>query len=225
MKKLIEIVRNLRNIINDQADDRRISDRQLSFIIGYIRAELIRQDKDKNRPFPNGVIQSLGCIKIIPVDPSECGCTGKYIYRTKCEIPSLLSISRGSGLVYVGSIDKLHGFQINSKASSRWSAFNRYTAKGLRAFERDKYVYITGDVPCGMEEITIEGVFEDPLEVAEFRDSKDNKCFDIRTDNYPMSAHHIRTLNEMILAGELNIKLMIPDDKTNNADKDIIQTS
>lgn len=119
--KLIEIVRNLRSLISDASDDRRFSDRQLAFIVKYVRAELIRQDRNKGRSFSANVIQTIPCLKIKKMDAASCPreCTGQFNYRTVSQIPAPLELYNDDALVYIGSTTLSNGFQISSKAQAR----------------------------------------------------------------------------------------------------------
>lgn len=216
---LLEIVRNIRNLINDSSDDYKISDRQLSFIVRYYRAKLIREDLQKGRSISSNIIQSLGVQNIVCLDSAEdCHIrSGIITYRTENSIPKPIEVNDKDLIVYAGSIDGLSNFQFGSKAQARWSKHHKLTADKYRTYLRNGHIYIEGSKPILVKRILVEGVFEDPIEVATLTDCEGTRCYDLDVDNYPISAHILQAMSEMILTKELNIKQQVIEDKQNDA--------
>lgn len=218
--QLIEIIRNLRKIIKDTSDDIQISDYQLIFIINYIRDYLIRQDFEKGRSLSSNVIQDLGIVEFDSVDKAESTVTEAdlNIYKSLLELPKPIEVYNKDLITYIGGVDKQTPIQFTTKARATWDKYSRHTAGMERAFLKDGHMYIEG---C--EDFTnyksIEGVFFNPVEVWVFKGLTTFDDPDL-TLTYPISGHMIRTMNDLILQGELNILNMIPDDKLNNAAKD-----
>lgn len=220
-----EIIYNLKNIYRGglTSDDETLSDRQLLFIFNYYRAKLIREDLNKGRTIDRSIVQNLGCVPVECVDAGEC-CeltdTGTTVIRTKEPIPGLLEIYDRDLLTFVGTVDKTISFQISSEAQIRWSSNNKYTGKSPKAFMRDSknYLYIA-NAPRGIELINIQGIFENPVEASKFNHCDGEPCF---TDDseYPISAHMLPIINELIMTKELKGLVTTPSDETNNTTED-----
>lgn len=220
-----EIVFNLKNIYRggQTSDDETVSDRQLIFIFDYRRAKLIREDLNKGRTIDRQLVQDLGCVEVECVDAAQCcdiADTGTSVVRTKLPIPKLVEVYERNLLLFVGSVDKLESYQITDEAQVRWSKYNKYTAKTTKAFMRsnDNFLYLV-NAPKGIEVINIQGVFEDPEAVSKFNHCTGQPCFD-KDSEYPISAHMIPIINELIMAKELRGLVTTPTDETNNTTED-----
>jgi hypothetical protein len=220
-----EIVYNLKNIYRGgiTSDDETLSDRQLLFIFNYYRAKLIREDLNKGRTIDRSIIQNLGCVPVECVDATEC-CelidSGVKVLRTKEPIPHLLELYERDLLTFVGTVDKVTSFQISTEAQIRWSANNKYTGKSPKAFLRDdkNYLYIA-NAPKGLELINVQGVFENPEEASKFNHCDGEPCF-TKDSTYPVSAHMLPIINELIMTKELKGLVTTPTDETNNTTED-----
>ena len=219
--QLIEIIRNLRKIIKDTSDDRLISDYQMIFIINYIRSFLIRQDYEKGRSLSSNVIQDLGVVNFVSIDKAESSVTNATvnIFRSEAEIPKPIEVYNKDLITYIGGVDKQSPIQFTTKARATWDKHGaKFTHGKERSFIKDGYMYIEGCEDYVVYK-SIEGVFENPIDVWVFKGLTTHDDPDL-TLMYPMSSHMIRTMNDLILQGELNILNMITDDKLNNATKD-----
>lgn len=219
--QLIEIIRNLRKIIKDTSDDRLISDYQMIFIINYIRSFLIRQDYEKGRSLSSNVIQDLGVVNFVSIDKAESDVTSATvnIFKSEAEIPKPIEVYNKDLITYIGGVDKQSPIQFTTKARATWDKYAaKFTHGKERAFIKDGYMYIEGCEDYVVYK-SIEGVFENPIDVWVFKGLTSHDDPDL-TLMYPMSSHMIRTMNDLILQGELNILNMISDDKLNNATKD-----
>ena len=220
-----EIVYNLKNIYRGgiTSDDETLSDRQLIFIFNYYRAKLIREDLNKKRTLDRQLIQDLGCVEVECVDAAECcevSDSGATVLRTVKPLPKLLELPNKTLITYVGTVDKQTSFQLSTEILSKWSKYNKYTGKTPKAYLRndERYLYIT-NAPKGIELINIQGVFEDPKDVSEFNHCSGVPCF---TDDseYPLSAHMLPVINELIMSKELRMLISTPTDETNNTQED-----
>jgi hypothetical protein len=220
-----EIVYNLKNVYRGgiTSDDETMSDRQLIFIFNYYRAKLIREDLNKGRTIDRSIIQDLGCVPVECVDASEC-CditdSGSTVIRTVNPIPEFLELYAKDLLMFVGTVDKATSFQVTSEAQVRWGMYNKYTGKSTKAFMRDNknYLYIA-NAPKGIELINIQGVFQNPEEASKFNHCDGRPCFD-KDNEYPLSAHMLPIINELIMSKELKGLVTTPTDETNNTTED-----
>lgn len=220
-----EIVYNLKNLYRGgiTSDDDTISNKQLIFIFNYYRAKLIREDLNKKRTIDRQLIQSLNCLQFECVDASEC-CeitdSGSTVLRSVNPLPKLLELHDKNLLLYVGTVDGDKPFQITTQTLARWSKYNKYTGKKTKAYLKDsnRYLYIINP-PKGLEFVTVQGVFENPEEARDLSDCSGNPCFSYE-DEYPVSAHMIPVINEMIMTKELKAFVTTPTDETNNTNQD-----
>lgn len=220
-----QIIYNLKNLYRggQTSDDETVSNRQLAFIFNYYRAKLIREDLSKGRTIDRSIIQDLGCVPVECVDAAEC-CdlvdSGSTIIRTVEPIPEFVELYDKDLLTFVGLVDKSKSFQITSEAQVRWGKYNKYTGKSTKAFMRDNgnYLYIA-NAPKGIELINIQGVFENPEEASKFNHCDGTPCFS-QDEEYPVSAHMLPIINEMIMSKELKGLITTPTDETNNTTED-----
>lgn len=211
---LDKIIYNVRNLIRDnRSDDIKISDRQLEFIVLYYRARLIKNDEDKKRTLSSNVIQDLGNVPLTRIDTAEDTVikSNQFVLRTTTKIPKLIELNNKDAIMYVGSIDKSSAIDFVSKARSKWNKYNKYGKTLPTAYYRNGYVYIV-DCPKLLKYINIEGIFEDPRTVP---------GFDITTDDYPISAYMISTINDFVLSKELAVFLQSIPDEVNDASSEI----
>lgn len=224
---LQQIIYNIKNIGSGgtQSDDdwKKLSDRQLEFIINYTRSLLVKRDLDKQRTINPDLVQDLGCVELELVDPAEC-CeidTECFILRTKDPIPKLLELQDRNTLEYVGTITKDKSFQIIPVARKRWMKYNKYTSKMPAAYYLNGYVYITNNTL--LEEISIRGIFSDPRDVSRYNKCEgDSLCYNKVTDDYPIAEWMVGPLTEMILKNEMNITSILPLDTTNDNEPNTI---
>lgn len=204
------------------SDDENVSGSQLMFHFRNYRAKLVREDLGKGRTLDRQLIQDLGCVAVECVDAAECceiADSGSYVLRTKEPIPKLLELYNKNLLTFVGTVDKNIPFQISTPTQARWSKHNKYTSKSVKAYlqSNSNYLYII-NAPEGIELINIQGVFEDPESVGNY-DSCDKVCFS-KEDAYPISAHMIPVITELIMTKELKVLANTPSDVSNNTKED-----
>jgi len=182
-----------------------------------VRARLIRQDVNKNRPISENIIQPLGTVPVSLVSASGIpGFGATKILRTDEKIPKPIEVADKDLILYVGGTDGMSGYDIVSKAYAKYSAFNKYTACKKRAFYRNGYIYLSGCDAKVVKNVYIEGVWEDPRSVAIFTTGGEY-CYDINVDDYPISMHMIETLNELLIGKEFTTMLQLSEDYENNA--------
>lgn len=215
-----QIIYNIRNQIKQsRPDDLQISDRQLEFMVNYIREKLLVQHLENKRSISSNIKQDLGQVEVISVDKSDGSvATGRKIFRTLNKVPQPIELNQKDLFTYVGGLDKQTGFQYKTKANARWNKFNKYASKQPLAYYNDGYIFIEDCPNPHLKYINIEGVFLNPRDVHNFRFPNGNTCYNPDTDSYPLSGRFLDMLNSLIKSQELNIFLQIAENTTNNAD-------
>lgn len=196
------------------SDDDLLSLRQIGFWVINTRALLIRQDLEKKRSISENIVQSLGCVPVAWVDSSEC-CglsTNCKILRTIDKIPQPVEIGMRDLITRVGPVDI-------SKPGYSLIPYNRSPFVSTRynipdAFYHDGYVYVL-NAPF-VEYINIQGVFEDPTEVAAFKNCDGSPCYS-DDDSFPISAHMIEAMKQMIIQVNIKTILTVPVDYSGDA--------
>lgn len=233
MATLNELTYNLRNLPRGGgplSDDEPISNRQMQFIVRYMRAMLIKREYDKKKNDINpDIVQDMGNVPLVLADPSECvGIdTGCKILRTRDTVPNAVELSDRTLITYVGDVTKTCDFQMITPARAKWMKHGKYTKSLRSSWKLNDYIYISNDTV--MEYANIRGVFDDPTEVKTYCVDANGveqpfTCWDDDME-YPISSYMIPLMNEMILKGELNIAALAPMDEQNDANHAVSPTT
>jgi len=215
-----EIFEAVRGHIGDDDD---ISVEEIKDMIHDTRARLLEQKFDKNaRVIDNAFIQSLGALEIEPVDSSAHSSikSGRYMYRTKLEIPPTIVRKNYEGtFTRVGPADKLAvEYNLVSYNRALHSGSGRFNKDMIFCFLRDNKMYLisnSGLFHKGVQFIDVAGVFENPSQVAKFLDIGNNSLFsdDAR---YPISRTMKDDIVNLILKEKFGIQANAPSDNTND---------
>jgi hypothetical protein len=221
-----QIVYNLRNLIRDaKSDDIKISNRQLEFIVNYVRARLVRQDYGKGRSLSSNIIQDLGNVELELVDSAQGEVkSDHFLLRSKFEIPKPIEADQKDLIVYIGGIDKESPVQIVSKAYFHWRKYSKFTGRESIAYYRNNRIYIK---TCNkfLKNINIEGVFETPRDVYSFGKLSNERLYNPDINTYPISNYMLQALNELIISKELTTFLQLSDDNRNDASDELTPDS
>ena len=221
---LNEIAYNLLNLIRGgrSNQDEHISLDQIKFNIKHYRAVFIRRDYAKNGFSSRHTEQNLGCVRIIPVDASKC-CnldTKCPVYRTEKKIPKTIRYNFEEAITYVGDVSGMNTIPMVSSNMLQWLSYDKYTSKKMKSYMIGDYLYIYNAE--GLEAVNVRGVFEDPQDVAEFEQCKeDSKCYDDAKDDFPISMDMLSLINQGLIAGELNLISRTVSDTENDRMQDI----
>lgn len=217
-----ELVYNIRNQLKiARPDDLNISDRQIEFMINYLREKLIVQHLQKGRSISSIYKQDLGQVSIQKIDRGEgVLLSNTSVFRTTKKIPQPIELDQQDLFTYIGGIDKQSPFIYKTKANAKWNAYTKYSSKLPLAYYSNGYMYITNCSNQGLKWINIEGVFNNPREVSKFKTNGES-CYNPDIDIYPISGRFIDMINELIKSKELNTFLQIAENNTNNS-SDII---
>jgi|TARA_R100001510_G_scaffold51875_1_gene52086 hypothetical protein len=209
MATLNEIVYNIAEQVN-KADDTVLLNR-LRFMVGYYRAQFIRQDQRRNHSIPSQFIQKLDCLEMEAANAMECctttdiGCT---VWRTKKEIPKPVRVYDGSEFAYVGTVDGKKPYQRTTGVQAEFASYNRYTPAHPRYIYANNRLYVLNATPSS---ILVKGIFEQPEELEGFVccDST-SKVFTADTE-YPMSMDMVQRVTQSILATEMRLESPVDD--------------
>jgi len=215
-----EIFEAVRGHISDDDD---ISIEQIKDMVHDTRARLLKQKFDKNpRVIDNAFVQSLGALEIEPVDSSAHSSikAGRYMYRTKLEIPQTIVRHNSEGtFTRIGPADKL-AVEYNFLSYNRalYSGNGRFNKDMIFSFLRDSKIYIisnSGLFHKGVQFIDVAGVFENPSQVAKFLDVANNSLYsdDAR---YPISRTMKDDITNLILKEKFGIQANAPSDNVND---------
>lgn len=215
--EIFEVVRG--NI----SDDDDISLEQIKDMVHSTRARFLKQMFDKNiRVIDNAFTQSLGSLEIEPVDSSVHSNikSGRYMYRTILEIPSTIARKNYEGtFVRIGPADQLSTeYNLVSYNRALFSGNGRFNRDMIFCFLRDNKVYLisnSGSYHKGVQFIDIIGVFENPSQVAKFKDTNNESLYsdDAR---YPISRSMKDDIVNTILKERFGIQAGANSDKLND---------
>lgn len=220
---LSEIVYNIKNLIAGgiESDDENLSNEQLSFIVGYYRARLIKQDQEKGRVDKSLYVQNLGLVDLVEADKNEC-CEGECILRTKLKIPRPLETYKGLNITFVGNSDGLP-YDMQKANTIFWNKSAKYTGKEPKWYYQNGYIYIINPPSDMLETINIQGIFEDPSVAEKFRvcdcEQNEGDCTSVYELDYeyPLPLHLVDTVVKLVAETELRLLSSFPTDLTNDS--------
>ena len=205
------------------SDDSDIDIAEIKDMIHDARAALLKQKFDRNiRVIDDVYTQSLGALKIEAVDSSAFTSipSGRYMFRTVEEIPPTIDRKNYQGtFTRIGPADKLsEKYNLVSYDRALYSGNGRFNKDQIFAFLRDNKIYLisnSGTYHKAVQYIEVEGVFQNPAQVAIFLDSSGSSLtFD--DEQYPISRGMRRDIENMILKERLGIEAQAPKDDIND---------
>ena len=198
---ILLIVRN-----NNLSESEHLSRIQIEMWIAQYRSILIRQVLDKGRDINPMYIQTMPCIHLDKVDTVA----GKIEYKSNIELPKLIDFHFRTGLVYVKD---MYGnlIQLGHETKMKYQRYRKYTCGDYIAYIKNNRLYIEGS-DNQLEWVEIGIIAENPADL--------NECFDPDSE-YPVPAHMIPVIKDMIFSKELNIMHQMPSDETNNSRDDM----
>lgn len=169
-------------------DDRFIIDQ-----INQARAIWIKNELNKGRSIDDDIKQTLTCIELDIVEQSECPfvISNSYVLKSKVKIPKTIIRDYGDSILAVRNSKILsERYNYVSKEHAVYANSGKMNRKSIFAFLYNDYMYIkiskeNPKIPL-LTRISIEGIFEDPTELAAL-DCCGDGCYDILTQDYPIS--------------------------------------
>lgn len=206
MATLNEIVYNIALQV-EKADDTVLLER-LKFMVGYYRAQFIRQDQKRNHSIPPQFIQKLDEVTMSK-QPAVDGLTtidfGCDVWRS-AQIPKPVRLYDGSTFAYVGTVDGKTPYQETSGVQADYAAYGKYNKQYPRYVYKNERIYVYNASP---QSITIKGIFEQPQELFGFTANLDRTSpLNILPEDreYPISMDMIQRITQSILSTEMRVE-------------------
>lgn len=207
------------------SDDSNFDKRQLAFWIKNQRANLIRNELNKNRTIDDDIIQDLGCIGLEVADAADC-CSetdGCKVLRTVQKIPNAIELHNKPAITRVAPINKLDiPFNFVDYERAIYSGNGRFNSKQIFAFLLNGYIYIKSkdmSITKYLTDINVRGVFEDPEDATKFVDCDNQPCFSYDSE-FPIKRWMVDFMKSNILQLNIIPATQAVDDGTNNAKAD-----
>lgn len=201
-----DILLELRN--SSVAESEHISRIQIEQWINNYRAMLIKQDIDKGRDINPLYVQSIPCVHLDKVDQPS----GHTEFISDIELPKLIDFHFRTGLVYVKDMFG-NLIQIGNETKMKYQKYRKYTCGDYIAYLKNNRVYVEAPGQDNtLEWVEVGVIAENPTELDE--------CYDPDSP-YPVPAHMIATIKDLIFSKELNIMHQMPSDETNNSRDDM----
>lgn len=223
--KLNEITYDVREAIKEFTDDTELDDRYIIYLYNIKRAKYLRQDLNNYQKTTDNSIKQTFCVEVESVNSNECGISYNCdtLLRTKVVIPTPIELSSKVAITSVKGTGKLSNpFNFISREKANFIEGATYSNSIYTFLDTDGYLYLyssSSDYKL-LECITVTGVFEDPLDLSNFKDCCDcetsNACFDKENSEYPLQPHYIDLIRKEIIS-ELIQEKQIKEDKVNDA--------
>lgn len=203
-------------------DDDNISIDQIKDMVHSTRARLLKQKFDRNlRVIDDVFTQSLGALEIEPIDSSVHPTiqAGRFMYRTILEIPETIDRRNYEGtFTRIGPADQLATkWNLVSYDRALYSGNGRFNGALIFCFIRDNRVHlISGDrYHKGVQFIDIEGVFQNPSQVAMFVDQNGDSLYS-DDGRYPISRAMRDDLENLIIKERIAPQSAVASDVVND---------
>lgn len=196
MKKIIDYIKELRYELlkNDLLDNKLIDDRLLYEIINQQRSLWIKNELNKGRSIEDNIRQTIDGIELKVLDDNTFKSfnTRYRILSSVQEIPRTVELShRDNILVVRGSKFGSEKFNYIHRDKFTFAGNNRFTKDSIHCTLYKNHIYIKVDKNNTknslLTNISIEGVFENPIDVYMLSESAKYENYDPREEIYPIS--------------------------------------
>lgn len=225
---LNKIIYSVKEDLKDYTEDSELSNEYITYLYNIKRANYIRQDLNNYQKTTDlSITQSL-CLELELVSVNECGLDFECdkILRSKQKVPNTLDLHLKSSIISVKPTNRISiPFNFTTKQKVIYSKFSKFNNAIFSFLDDDGYIYLLSEntghklIDC----ITVTGIFEDPLELANYKNCcgcQDSlNCFDESLTDYPLQAHYIDLIRKEIVEERLKLR-SIEEDKNNNSKYD-----
>lgn len=229
--KVGDIIQRIQSLYSKgvESDDSRLTNRHIYNKLLTVRSKLIKQDLEKKKKFNSWDKQLLRCVELEKVPAYNCPCvlppSCKTVLRSKYKIPEPI----GGKIFSITTVDKSKKIDLLEKNAVNSLLGNKYTSKKMVGFFEDEYLYIIngGDLAV----VTLEAVFEDPLEIEKFNERCEGckDCLECPSDprekDFPIDADKIDTLIELSVIELVEFFRSNKEDISNNSRDSLVQES
>lgn len=217
-----ELVAHITGILSHgpKASDSKISERQVYFILKFLRAKLIKQKADKYNYISDFNYQSLECLPLVLAPDGECECydNGCKVLKSEWKIPRII-VNRNQ--LMLKGIFTQAGVEIFPATEQELKRY-KYSKTKLGKFTyeiKNGYLYVRGTERLKVIKLT--AIFEDPLDInIEGACGQDTVCFDPDITDFPIDLELVDTINKMTYEEIFNVMMKVPNDMERNAEDD-----
>lgn len=223
-----KLVYDVREALKKYSDDNELSDDMIMYLYDVKRAKYIRQAINNTmRPIDISVKQNL-CLSLEVVSALECGLDigCKELVRTTRPIPTPLQLHDRSAITRIGPVDRIgKRFNFITRDRAVMVVDAPYPNAVYAFLHTDDHIYfVSGNKNSNLLScVTVEGVFENPLELANYTNccgcTDAVPCFNLLTSDYPIQPHYIDIIRTEIIQ-ELAKLDVIKEDEVNNSTDD-----
>lgn len=160
-----------------ESNSSRFTRRHVYSALKSVRNTLMFNKINKNQFLSHWNYSTLPCVELIPVTGNDCPClppSGCEMMRTKYQLPKPIASINKHMLISVTDKDGDISFSETTFANKKYKSGNKYTGLSPDYFIKDEYLFIT--VRTRMKALTIIGLFNDPIEVANFPNLCSDNC-------------------------------------------------
>lgn len=208
-----------------ESKDSRLTDRHIYSADITARANLIRNQSSKTQYQSNWVYQTLPYVALEKVSIHELSFVPKgcIVLKSVKPLPKLISDIDAELFRSITSLDGLTSITMTRFDTMQYNSGNKFTAKNPRAYIRKGYLYVT--IYTQLEAITIDGIFEDPIEVYQFNldaypDCTDCICKSAYDIEFPIDRNLMNALIKLANEELILLFTQMSEDDTNNASDD-----
>ena len=210
--------------VNISSDDHSFSLQYVYKKIKATRAELLRQDYSNGDTAISGIAQTLDCVNMKVLEPTECGDLEMDGLLRSCKpIPDPIETKQLPMItgVYTANGRVIEFSTLKQLADSKKRRFQKADPEPV-AFIRNKYLYIANyeDIDC--LDTSVEGHFYDLEDVYKFNNP--DKCLPVYDMPFEVPEYLTRRIIR-IVTDELRLKMGVPIDSVNNSKEDLNQNN
>lgn len=216
---LREITYDVLEHLNAYSDDIKISEEHVAFIVNNKRNLLLKQYMSNLRKeVPQEAIQSI----CLPLSQDNNCFEDLVVLKSNVKVPSTLdntgrsNIIKGyTGLRFIKNINIVDYSRLPFVGSEPYTEKQLYLSIDPKSF---LIVFSPGQSHLLLEQIEVEGVFENPEEAYNLSCESESQC-EFMDAQYPIESALIDPL-KMQIVQELLLKYQIPLDNVNNAENE-----
>lgn len=226
MAKLNELVYDVREAVKQYTDDSELDDRYIKYLYNTKRSKYLRQDLNNYLKTIDNSIQQTFCVDLEEVSVNECSVDAdcETLLRTKVALPKPLELHSKTAITKVKPATKISvPFNFVTKERIVMLEGSNFPNSIYAFLDVDNRIYLYSKsidyklLNC----LNITGVFENPLDLANYKDCCDcddvvnNSCYDENTSEYPLQPHYIDVIRMEIIQELIGLKQVL-EDKDNN---------
>jgi len=217
-----EAIQRLQSIYSQgvQSNNTRLSKRQIYSNLLSGRNTLIEQISNKNQYINAWMYQTLHVVELEKVSMSSVSGIGKTnVLKSKKRIPVIISDMDYELYSSVTKVDGSVNYSATTYHGDKYKVGAKYSFAKGNYYIKDGFFYMTGAEY--LKGVTMNAIFEDPLEVFQFNydNCKDCECVAAEDIEFPIDRKLLKTMMEFAYQ-ELVLFVQMNEDRKNNAQDD-----